>query len=244
MAHPVSHRLDAVRTDLENRGFSLEADGEATVATGGSLGDVDAPLHVVYPRDGTPLTIASTLATAAQQGRVPVLITDEWLLDDVREVLATPLLLAADCDGVREFYNVDDRIHLSDGGFACLGTPGRSTWSETTPNADDPSLCLEAGDETVAVLDSVDSLRCPGPSTAAFEYRYERSEAGQLCVFRGDELVGQYPSFRSMRTDGFRPVSLPLVPEHHVRQNGHLARATRLAVPDDETVSYRAIPDL
>ncbi|APW98432.1 hypothetical protein CHINAEXTREME_11845 [Halobiforma lacisalsi AJ5] len=241
MVHPATRRRNAVEADLEDRGFTLESDGEATVAVDGptEVAGVDAPLHLVYPADGSPLTVGSKIATAAHQGHVPVLITDQWLDDELRAVLEPPFLLASNPGGGRRFYNVEDRIRLTDDSFACLGTPGRIEWREPASDTDDPELVLEAGDEIVATLESVRALRCPGPEPTAFRYRYSRGDDGRLSVRRGEETVGRYTSFRSMRTDGFRPVPLPLVPEQHVRRNGHLARATLRAAVTDDGVEYR-----
>lgn len=240
MVHPATRRLGVVTDDLESRGFALRSDGDATLAVGSptAFAGVDAPLHLVYPPDSAPLTIVSRIATAAHRGRVPVLVADRWTSDELREVLESPFLLDSRRDGARQFYAVEDRIGLTDDSFACLGTPGRIEWHETAADDDDPSLVLDVGGETVAVLDSVDALRCPGPEPTAFRYRYGRDEDGRLSVFRGKEPVGRYTSFRSMRADGFRPVPLPLVPEHHVRRNGHLARATLRAFVTGDEVEY------
>ncbi|MDG5761083.1 hypothetical protein QA600_17260 [Natronococcus sp. A-GB1] len=240
MVHPATRRLDVITDDLENRGFTLRSDGDATLAVSDptAFAGVDAPLHLVYPPDSAPLTIVSRIATAVHRGHVPVLVADRWTKDELREVLESPFLLASRRDGARQFYAVEDRIGLTDDSFACLGTPGRIEWYETAANGDDPSLVLDVGGETVAVLESVETLRCPGPEPAAFRYRYSRDEDGRLSVFRGETPVGQDTSFRSMRADGFRPVPLPLVTEHHVRRNGHLARATLCAFVTGDEVEY------
>jgi hypothetical protein len=59
-------------------------------------------------------------------------------------------------------------------------------------------------------------------------------------VFAGPETVGQYGTVAAMRADGYRPVPLPLVPEHHVRQHASLARATVLADTDGD-VTYEPL---
>ena len=232
--------MAAVERDLERRGFTLGSREAATTAVDGpaDLTGVDAPLQVVHLVDGTPLTIVSAIANAAHEGRIPVLVVDRWTQEETREVLASPFLLAGRSDGAREFYTIEDRIRLSDDSFACVGSHGRMEWSETGTDSDDPELCLDVGGETVAVFDSVDELCCPGPKPMAFEYRYNRGDDGKLRVFRQEQTVGQYTSFRSMRVDGFRPVSLPLVPEHHVRRSGDLARAVLLASVEEDRVEY------
>ena len=240
MVHPVSRRIAAVERDLERRGFTLESGEAATTAVDGpaDLTGVDAPLHVVHLVDGSPLTIVSAIANAAHEGRTPVLVTDRWTHEETRDVLSPPFLLAGRSDGARAFHTIEDRIRLSDDSFACVGSHGQMEWSETATDSDEPELCLDVGGETVAVFDSVDGLCCPGPEPTAFEYRYNRGDDGKLRVFRQEQTVGRYTSFRSMRADGFCPVSLPLVPEHHVRWNGDLARAILLASFDKDRIEY------
>jgi hypothetical protein len=41
-----------------------------------------------------------------------------------------------------------------------------------------------------------------------------------------------------MRSRGFHPVDLPLVPEHHLRENAGLARRWTVATVSGEDVSY------
>jgi len=240
MVHPVSRRIATVERDLERRGFALEPGEAATTAVDGptDLTGVDAPVHLVHLANGSPMTIVSAIANAAHERRVPVLVADRWVDEESRNVLGRPFLLAGRDDGAREFYSIEDRIRLADDSLACVGSHGRMAWAEAATESDDPELRLDVGGETVAVLDSVDELCCPGPDPTAFEYRYSRGDDGTLRVFRGGRTVGRYTSFRSMRTDGFRPVPLPLVPEHHVRRNGHLARAVRIASVEGDRVEY------
>ena len=42
-----------------------------------------------------------------------------------------------------------------------------------------------------------------------------------------------------MKSDGYLPVPLPLVPEHHLRENAHLARRWAIAAVDGGEVTYR-----
>ncbi len=240
MTHPVSRRIAAVERDLSARGFEIERQNRVTIAVDGpsNLTGLDAPLQLVHLTDGTPLTVASAIANATDEGRVPLLVADEWTLEEAQEVVTAPFLLADRRDSTRQFYPVEDRIRLSDETFACIGTSGRIEWSEAATGCDDPELLFAVGDETIAAFDSAGELCCPEPT--AFRYRYSRGEDGQLRVFRRNKTVGRYASFRSMRTDGFRPAPLPLVPEHHVRRNGHLARAVLLASVDGDTLeAYR-----
>ncbi len=241
MDRPVSRRTAAVERELRDRGFTLEAGEYATTARDGpaDLAGVEAPLEVVHLADGDPLTVVSAIANAAHEGRVPVLVTDQWSREDVAAVVSAPFLLAGERDGGRRFYDLEDRIRLTDGSFACVGRRGELAWHEAATGSDQPDLLLEAGGETVAAVDSVDALACPGPEPTAFRYRYARDDDGRLAVLEREATIGRYPSFGAMRAAGFRPVSAPLVPEHHVRRNGRLARATLLASVDRGSVEFR-----
>jgi hypothetical protein len=243
---PTASRRSVVVDALRDRGLTLEDEGWTTVTREDSttLTDVDAPLAVTALGSSRPLTVVSAIANAAHEGYVPVLVADERTETEIDPILSDPFLLANKRAGGREFFAVEDRIRLSDDSYACVGTSGPTRWREDPEEAtDDPPLVLEAGGETIATLDSVDSLACPGPSVSAFQYSYARGDGGQFCVLADGRVVGRYASVSAMRTDGFRPVSLPLVPEHHVRDHGRLARATVVAsVADaDRSVSYRSL---
>jgi hypothetical protein len=242
MLPTVSRHVAAVTDDLGGRGFTLDEEGWATVARGRpeSLTGVDAPLAVVPLADSRPLTVVSTIANAAHEGRVPVLVADRRTEREVEPLLSEPFLLEDRED--REFVPIEDRIRLSDDSYACVGTGGQIEWFEHSDGVtDSPSLVLSVGGDRVTTLGSVDGLACPGPSVSAFPYSYARGEDGRFRVFENGQAVGQYTSVGAMRADGFRPVPLPLVPEHHVRDHGRLARATLLATVDsDQGVSYRS----
>ena len=245
MPSTASVRAAAVARELRDRGFVLEDEGWATVAREGpaALAGVDAPLAVVELPDVRPLTVVSAVANAAHEGRVPVLVAADHAHEALEALLSEPFLLAGREEGARRFVPVEDRIRLSDDSYACVGTGGELEWFETPEGAtDEPPLVLAAGGETVAVLDSVEGLACPGPSVATFRYSYARGGDGRFRVFENGEELGRYPGVGAMRADGFRPAPLPLVPEHHVRDHGRLARATVVAsVTDGRTVSYRSI---
>lgn len=252
-------RVEAVAADLRERGLTVEPDGRGVVARGDPerlpIG-VDAPLAVRPLRDDRPLTAVSVLAGAAAAGRVPVLTGHERALTAARELLGAPRLLAGRRGNDRVFRTVEDRISLPDGTFACVAGRGPLRWRERreeTPDADtdgpeeqrragadDPPIALSVGGETAAVLGGVDDLTCPGPPSGAFPYRYDRDDDGRFRVFDGDDVVAAFRSVTAMRADGYRPVSLPLVPEHHVRDGGRLARAARLAAVDGDRVRYEA----
>ncbi|WP_265109345.1 hypothetical protein [Halosolutus halophilus] len=257
-------RLAAVLTDLRDRGYrcpdSID-DAEPVVATGGDhpTNGPDAPLSVDRVREVTPLTIASRLADAAHAGRAPVLVVDEWGLEDARAVLGDPFLLRGRADGRRQFYSIPDRIALTDGRYACVRTDAEPQWREDSSTAatsigdgragtsiedgrdrtgtDEPRLLLEADDTVQAVL-AADALTCPGPEPDAFPYRYGRGADKRIHVFDRDREVGRYAGIAAMTANAYRPVSLPLLPEHHVRTGGRLARSVTLALATDDGVAY------
>jgi hypothetical protein len=246
MSPTVSRHAATVTDDLGERGFTLDREEWATVARGGpeTLAGVDAPLAVTPLTDSRPLTVVSAVANAAHEGRVPVLAADRRTGQEVEPLLSGPFLLEGRGEG-RGFATVEDRIRLSDDSYACVGTDGQVEWFEQSDGVtDSPSLVLSVGGDRVTTLGSVDGLACPGPSVSAFPYSYARGEDGRFRVFESGQTVGRYTSIGAMRADGFRPVPLPLVPEHHVRDHGQLARATLLATVDsDQGVSYRSFRD-
>lgn len=244
MTRPESRRIATVERDLRERGFDIESDDGVIVARGDSIAPapVEPPLSVIPLTDGRPLSVVSAVANAAHQGRVPILVADPHTRSSVREVLSAPFAIADDTTGRRRFYSIEDRIRLTDDTFACVDTHGDLQWVEETRAAetDSPSVQLSAGEEVVAVLDSVDSLACPGPQPDAFPTRYTRSD-GRFRVFDSDGEIAHYGTLSSMHTDGYRPVPLPLVPEHHIRESPSLARETLLTVVDRDTVTYDTI---
>lgn len=244
MTHPASRRVQAVEDDLRDRGDDLETDGPVTVARGdhGGLLAVDAPLAIEPLGDGRPLSVVSAVANAADEGRVPVLVGDPESLAAAESLLAAPFALAGHEDGRRRFHTVEDRIMLTDGTFACVAD-GDLRWTEAENRADTetPRLELAVDGAVVAVFDSVDGLTCPGPGPEAFRYRYSRGDDGRFRVYDREGVVGQYTSVGAMRRDGYRPLPLPLVPEHHLRHDPELARAVRLAAVEDGRVTYERV---
>jgi hypothetical protein len=239
-----TRQTEAVREDLRERGFGTEdrPDG-GFVAEGGGRDPLPGrpeSLAVATPHSGTPLEVVSALARAADEGHVPVLVAGEETADRIREILADPPLLAGR-DGGRLFYGVADRIRLQEGGYACVAAGPTETvrWCERAdPSTDAPELVLTVAGEPRVELDSVGALTCPGPRAADVTLRYVR-EGGQFRVLDGRRPVAQYDSTVAMRADGHRPVELPLVPEHHVRTNGRLARAAVLATSPADGASVR-----
>ncbi|OLZ42454.1 hypothetical protein A6E15_16445 [Natrinema saccharevitans] len=261
MKSPEISRLAAVIADLRDRGYRYPdpIDVEAPVVmTGGDhpANGPDAPLSVDRVREVTPLSIVSGLADAAHAGRAPVLVVDEWGVEDAQAILGSPFLLRARTDGRRQFYSIPDRIALTDGRYACVRTDTNPQWREESATAfetgredppieegrdrtgtDKPRLLLEA-DGTVQAALAADALTCPGPEPDAFPYRYGRGADKRIHVFDRHREVGRYAGIAAMKGNAYRPVSLPLLPEHHVKTGGKLARSVTLAVVTADGVEY------
>lgn len=250
--------LDPVLADLAERGYeTTRLDGPGTpaaVATGGEAPNAvtDRPLSVEPLSAASPLSVVAPLAGAARDRRGTLFVAHPDTAETLVETLSAPFLRPApdepgdgDAAATRSFYAVPDRIRLTDGTLAAVGATGSLGWREGRPGGvatdaerDDPPLLLTAGDETVAALSSVDALTCPGPDPDAFPLRYARGDDGRFHVYDGDRDVGTFTSLTAMKSAGVRPVPLPLVPEHHVRENAHLARRWTVAVLGDDGVSY------
>ena len=243
---------EAVVADLRERGYDVARPTgpttPAAVATGGDppAARTDAPLAVEPLAEVSPLHLVARLADAARNGRAPLLVVDDRDAERALDVLGDPLLVRAESDDRRTFYTIPDRIRLTDGTLACVRTDGAFTWREaaaggiTTDRDDDapPDLVLETEGQVVAAFDSVEGLTCPGPDAEAFPYRYARGEDKRIHVFDRDREVGRYGGIAAMKANAYRPVPLPLVPEHHVRENPALARRSLVATVDDRTVTY------
>jgi hypothetical protein len=249
MAHSPTPDVDPVLADLRDRGYDVtRLDGRASpaaVATGGEApaAVTDRPLSVEPLGRASPLRVVAALADAATDRRAVVFVSDADRASAARSILADPFLLRADRDSCRTFHDVPDRIQLPDGSFAAVATDD-ATWREepatdgVTGDGRDPRLLLESDDRLLAALESVETLTCPGPETAAFPFRYYRGEEGRIHVADGEREVGTFTGITAMRDHGFHPVSLPLVPEHHLRENAHLARRWSVAAVDGTDVTY------
>jgi hypothetical protein len=239
--------LDAVCTDLRARGSTIDRPGDRgappAIAVGGDAPEAftDAPI-AVEPVRGDPTTLVERAAHAARHDRAVLYVVDAAHADAVRSVLAAPRFVRAETDGRREFYHVPDRIQLRGGGLACVRADGPLTWREESPGAlgggETRPLVLEADGAVQAALDSVDDLTCPGPASSAFPYRYAR-DGGTFRVERRDgRAVGRYPTVRALKANAYRPVPVPLVPEHHLRWG---VPAMALAVVDSERCVYERV---
>lgn len=251
MAHAPTPPVDPVLADLADRGYDTVrlsgSDQPAAVASGGEAPNAvtDRPLSVEPLADATPLALVAALAAAARAKRATLFVADPDTAAAARDVLADPFLRRPDTDGSRSFHTIPDRIRLTDGTLAAAPADGSLRWREepatdgvTGTGGDDSRLLLAAGGDLVAALSSVDTLTCPGPDPAAFPYRYRREADKRVHVYDRDGEIGTLASVTAMKADGYRPVPLPLVPEHHLRENAHLARRWTIAVVDDGDVSY------
>jgi hypothetical protein len=243
---------DAVLADLADRGYRLDRpegwntpaavatpEAETTAVTTAPADAADAPLAVEPLATADPLTLVARLADAADAGRRVLFVADSETAREALGTLADPFLLRAETDAGRAFYTIPDRILLTDDSYACVRTDDDLSWREE--RADESAgpeaparLLLDAGGETVAVLDSVDGLTCPGPRPDAFRHRYQRGDDKRIHVFDREGPVGRYAGVSAMKANAYRPVPLPLVPEHHLRENPRLARTWSLTVVDSE----------
>jgi hypothetical protein len=236
---------------LRERGYDvtrLDGDGPAAVAAGGTppRAVTDRPLAIEPLAEATPLTLVARLADAAAKGQAVLFVGDADTAATAADLLADPFLLRAEDDGYRAFYTIPDRIQVQEGGYAAVRTDDDLTWREEAASGgvpDDegrstadggPRLLLETDGRAVAAFDSVAGLTCPGPTADAFPYRYQRGEDRRIHVFDGDGEVGRYGGVAAMKANAYRPVPLPLVPEHHLRENAALARHWTVASVDSD----------
>jgi hypothetical protein len=246
--------FETVLADLRARGCDVRRRDDAgeppAVATGPTPADLDGPV-AVEPVEPDPTALVERAAHAARHDRAVCYVTTAADAAAVREVLAAPRFVPETRDDLRTFYHVPDRIRLPAGGYAAVrATPptpryGESAregvdrvlaWrEEAAPEGDPPRLVLEVNRQPVATLDSVDALTCPGPDDQ-FPYRYARRD-GSFRVFKGDREVGRFRGVSAMRSGGYQPVPVPLVPEHHLRWG---TPTMALAVVDGDDVRYES----
>jgi hypothetical protein len=170
----------------------------------------------------TPTMLLSRLRNDVGNGRLALFVTAADAVDDGLAVLRAPAFVAAeDGDGCRTFYEGPDRVPLAEGGYAAVRTDDPAVrWVEEVD--DDPvggrdaggrRLVLETAGGPAAVLDGVGGLSCP--SAERFPYVYRRGEDRRFHVTNASgREVGVYTSVAAMRADAYRPVPMPLVPEH------------------------------
>ncbi len=235
-----------IRAALEARGYAIDRPDDRAappvIARGGTAPDAftDRPL-AVEPVDADPTTLVERAAHAARHDRTTLYVAAAETATAVRTVLAPPRFVRDTQDDRRMFYHVPDRIRLREGGLACVRADGPLAWREETPGAlggDAQPLVVEADGEVLAALDSVDGLTCPGPTTAAFPYRYAREDGTFRVENRDGREVGRYPTLRALKADAYRPVPVPLVPEQHLRWG---VPPMALAVVDGDDVSFERV---
>lgn len=249
--------LDTLLADLRARGYTVTRGADAGDPPALAVADgADAPLALgetvaIEPVEPDPTALVERAAHAARHDRAVLYATTAADADPVREILTPPRFVADERDGLRRFYHVPDRIRLSDGSYAAVkaaqptprrGEPARVSadrvlaWREEAgPDGAPPRLVLEVNRHPTATLDSVDALACPGPADV-FPYRYARRD-GAFRVFKQDREVGRFRGVTAMRSGGYQPVPVPLVPEHHLRWG---LPAMGLAVVADG-VSYESV---
>jgi hypothetical protein len=188
--------------------------------------DPDRPVAVepLRPGDVTPTMLLSRLRNDVGHGRLVLFVTASEAVDAGLAVLRAPAFVEReDAAGCRTFYEGPDRVPLAAGGYAAVRTDGSTVrWTEEVD--DDPiggrddrarsrRLVLSTAEGTAAVLDGVDGLACP--PAARFPYAYRRGDDRRFHVTdAGGREVGVYASVAAMRADAYRPVPMPLVPEH------------------------------
>jgi hypothetical protein len=196
-----------------------------------------------------PTRVVDTVAAAVDRGLTCLFVTDERGAVAAREVLTDPpAVRAVDADGCRTFYDVPDRLSTGEG-LACVRADDPPVWREEPAtggvtggaaaggdgDTDSRRLVLEADGTIHAAFDDYQSLACP--TAEAFPYTYRRGPDKRVHVRnREARQVGVYGSLRDMKTDAYRPVPDPLVPEVHL--DGDLRTGWLLAVDDGDEVRF------
>lgn len=203
-------------------------------------GGTTLAVEPLTPDDATATVIASRLAHALDRDRrACFVVEDDDAVEAVRSLLADPPLLVAERDGRRTFHAGPDRIPVAGGGYACVRFEGLGeptfAWRETDtpagpvpagPGVDAaatdevgrpivPRLVCEVDGRVVAVLGGVESLR--EPPAEAFPYAYSRHpDDKRFRVRRGADgaVVESASGFAPMRSAGYVPIPMPIVPEH------------------------------
>ena len=246
--HAPTPAVEPVLADLDRRGYeTTRLDGATTppaVAAGGDPPNAvtDRPLSVEPLAEATPLSVVAALTDAARAQRGTLFVAGPDTAERVVGILSDPFLFRGDsAHGGRSFYSIPDRIRCTDGTLAAVAAADPD-WREDDETGgvtgDERALLLESDGEVLAALESVDALTCPGPDPGAFPFRYARGEDKRFHVTGRDREVGTFTSLRAMRSRGFHPVDLPLVPEHHLRENAGLARRWTVATVEDGEIEY------
>lgn len=234
---------DAAATRLADDGYEVsrpETRAEPPAVATRSDGGPTLAVEPLTPDDATATVIASRLTHALdRERRVCFVVGDDAAAETVRSLLADPPLLVAERDGRRTFHAGPDRIPVAGGGYACVRFEGLGeptfAWRETDtpagpvpagPGVDAaavdeagrpvvPRLICEVDGRIVAVLAGVESLR--EPPAEAFPYAYSRHpDDKRFRVRRGSDgaVVESASGFAPMRSAGYVPIPMPIVPEH------------------------------
>ena len=241
--------FDAIAAALDARGYDVsspEAPGEPVAIAIPDAGRRTRPLLDHRPVDrrpvaverGTrdPTTVLHRVAGAARAGRLCLFVATPGTAAAIRDVLAGGGL-CEERDGCRAFYDAPDRIACTDGSLGACRTDAELLWREAVV-AGQRRLVLYDGDYRAVVLDGTDALADDGPAPAAFPYTYRRGSDKRLHVTdRSGREVGVFNTVRAMRSEAYRPVAEPLIPDHVFRASTRLSDAWAVAVVADEEVS-------
>ena len=196
--------------------------------------------------DADPTTVLERVAGAARQGRRCLFVATPTVAEAAYDVLTDPPFVRRTTAGHREFYRSHDRVHLDTGALAAWRAYRPDyRWEEVPVGRGNVRLVCFDGEEVVARLDSVETLRAPPAD--AFPYSYRRAADKRLHVSTATgQLLGVYSSYRGMRRAGFDPVPAPLVPEHvlgDVEGRDEMSDAWAIAVDDGERITRVLTPD-
>jgi len=221
---------------LERAGYAVQrpSDGPPAIARaaagsdaarGGHPFDEDRPIAVEPLSASTvdPETTVPKLQTALRNDRNVLFVAPEReSAAAVADFFRSPTAVASEDDrGRRTFVHGSDRVPTDDGRYACATVPPEDlTWREVVgredegrTGTDDPDLALVGPAGRLTTLSGVDALDCP--PAAAFEYAYHRDpDEKWFVVSEGDREVGTFAGVDAMRSRGFHPIPMPIVPEH------------------------------
>lgn len=254
----MTERLRAVgRTTCEHRGYEVMAPdrpwlptylAEPTDDTSPFVSRATHAQVAIEPLDDdevTPTTLLSRLRNNSGHDRFSLfVVASESAARIAHEILYDPPLVASeDAHGGRVFYNGPDRIPLAEGGYAAVRTDSAAedlVWRESGEADDRDLLLVDDGDvlddgNVLAVLDGVDDLACPAAETFPYSYRRDTDDK-RFRVRTGDgRTVGVYDGVAAMRSNAYRPVPMPLVPEHVFRGVSSVRDEWALLVVDTDS---------
>lgn len=215
----------AVQTQTDGPPAIARAAAGSDAAGGEHPFDEDRPIAVEPLSASTvdPETTVPKLSTALRNGRNVLFVApDRESAASVAEFFRPPAAVASEDErGRRTFVHGPDRVPTDDGRYACATVPPEDlTWREVTEDedegrtgTDDPELALEGPTGRLTTLSGVAALNCPPAD--AFQYTYHRDpDEKWFVVSEGDREVGTFAGVDAMRSRGFHPIPMPIVPEH------------------------------